>query len=125
MVGSTLLAVTLVPVLVQLARARAVSCEDRNIVMRLLLKIYDPVLNWALNHRKTVIAPRRCCSASALLTAFGLPRALGGENSRCRLDAHSPMVQGFGKEFMPPLNEGSLLYMPVLMPKTVSRKSSA
>jgi Cu(I)/Ag(I) efflux system membrane protein CusA/SilA len=26
--------------------------------------------------------------------------------------------QGFGKEFMPPLNEGSLLYMPVMMPKT-------
>jgi Cu(I)/Ag(I) efflux system membrane protein CusA/SilA len=33
-------------------------------------------------------------------------------------DRTADLVTGFGKEFMPPLNEGSLLYMPVMMPKT-------
>jgi Cu(I)/Ag(I) efflux system membrane protein CusA/SilA len=43
--------------------------------MRFLLKIYDPTLNWALNHRKTVIARRSAVARDALLGAFGLPRA--------------------------------------------------
>jgi Cu/Ag efflux pump CusA len=85
MVGSTLLAVTLVPVLCSSAGARAVSREDRNIIMRVLLKIYDPVLNWALKHRKTVISAAALLLATALL---GVRSAAGvdGEDSRCGLD---------------------------------------
>ena len=44
--------------------------------MRLLLGIYDPVLNWALKHRKTVIAGATLLLASALILAFGLPRPM-------------------------------------------------
>jgi len=118
MVGSTLLAVTLVPVLCSLLVRGPFHSEDRNIIMRLLLKIYDPVLNWALNHRKTVISAAALLLASALLMAFGLPRAWVKDIRDVGWPRTANLVQGFGKEFMPPLNEGSLLYMPVLLPKT-------
>ena len=74
MVGSTLLAVTLVPVLCSLLVRGPFHSEDRNVIMRLLLKIYDPVLNWALNHRRTVVGAAAMLLATALLMAFGLPR---------------------------------------------------
>jgi Cu(I)/Ag(I) efflux system membrane protein CusA/SilA len=118
MVGSTLLAVTVVPVLCSLLVRGPFHAEDRNIIMRMLLKIYDPVLNWALNHRKTVIGAAAMLLATALLMAFGLPRAWTANIRDAGWPRTANLVQGFGKEFMPPLNEGSLLYMPVLLPKT-------
>jgi Cu(I)/Ag(I) efflux system membrane protein CusA/SilA len=118
MVGSTLLAVTVVPVLCSLLVRGPFHSEDRNIIMRVLLKIYDPVLNWALNHRKTIIGAAALLLASALLMAFGLPRAWVADIRDAGWTRTANLVRGFGKEFMPPLNEGSLLYMPVLLPKT-------
>ncbi len=118
MVGSTLLAVTVVPVLCSLLVRGPFHSEDRNIIMRVLLKIYDPVLNWALQHRKTVIGAAAMLLATALLIAFGLPRAWTANIREAGWPRTANLVQGFGKEFMPPLNEGSLLYMPVLLPKT-------
>ena len=95
MVGSTLLAVTAVPVLCTWLVRGPFHPEDRNRVMRLLLKIYDPALDFALNHRKTVLA------AAAVLLAAALA-----------------LIPRMGSEFMPPLNEGSLLLMPSLVPAT-------
>jgi copper/silver efflux system protein len=118
MIGSTLLAVTLVPVLCSLLVRGPFHGEDRNIVMRLLLKLYDPTLNWALKHRKTVISAAMVLLALALITAFGLPKAFVKNFRDRQWDRTADLVQGFGKEFMPPLNEGALLHMPVLMPKT-------
>ncbi|MBK8000435.1 MAG: efflux RND transporter permease subunit [Verrucomicrobia bacterium] len=118
MIGSTLLAVTLVPVLCSLLVRGPFHGEDRNLVMRLLLKIYDPALNWALNHRKTVMGAAVLLLAAALLTAFGLPRTWVKDLRDRGWERTANLAQGFGKEFMPPLNEGSLLYMPVLHPKT-------
>jgi Cu(I)/Ag(I) efflux system membrane protein CusA/SilA len=118
MIGSTLLAVTLVPVLCSLLVRGPFHSEEHNIVMKFLLRIYEPSLNWALGHRKTVIAAAMLILAFALLTAFGLP---GAAVKKIRDAGHPHLadaVSGFGKEFMPPLNEGSLLYMPVMMPKT-------
>jgi len=118
MIGSTLLAVTLVPVLCSLLVRGPFHSEEHNIVMKFLLRIYEPSLNWALDHRKTVIAAAMLILTFALLTAFGLP---GAAVKKIRDAGHPHLadaVSGFGKEFMPPLNEGSLLYMPVMMPKT-------
>lgn len=118
MIGSTLLAVTLVPVLCSLLVRGPFHSEERHIVMRLLLRIYEPVLDWALRHRKTVISAAALLLAVALTIAFGLPspwlKSLE-ENGHPQV---ARLVEGFGKEFMPPLNEGSLLFMPVLLPKT-------
>ena len=117
MIGSTLLAVSIVPVLASLLVRGPFHSEDRNWVMRVLLGIYDPVLNWALRWRKTVLLCAFLLLTSALVLAFGLPRPL-----RQKLEAIHPklgtLAAGMGTEFMPPLNEGSLLFMPVLLPST-------
>jgi Cu(I)/Ag(I) efflux system membrane protein CusA/SilA len=118
MIGSTLLAVTLVPVLCSLLVRGPFHSEEKNIVMKFLLRIYEPALNWALNHRKTVIASAFLILCFALLEAFGLPRAAVKQIRDAGYPRVAALVTGFGREFMPPLNEGSLLYMPVMMPKT-------
>jgi Cu(I)/Ag(I) efflux system membrane protein CusA/SilA len=118
MIGSTLLAVTLVPVLCSLLVRGPFHSEDKNIVMKFLLRLYEPTLNWALNHRKTVITLAMLILSFALLEAFGLPRATVKQIRDAGYPRVAEIVTGFGKEFMPPLNEGSLLYMPVMIPKT-------
>ncbi len=114
MVGATLLAVTLVPVLCTLLVRGPFHSEDRNWIMRALLALYDPVLNWALRCRKTVLALAATLLVGCCFLAFGLPS---------RIASHLPtsvshLFRGFGSEFMPTLEEGSLLFMPVLLPST-------
>jgi copper/silver efflux system protein len=116
MIGSTLLAVTLVPVLGAALVRGPFHSEDRNLVMRALLKIYDPILSWALNHRKTVLSLATLLLAAALLLAFGIPRDWNAKIHARGLHRLALVTKGFGSEFMPPLNEGSLLFMPVLLP---------
>lgn len=118
MIGSTLLAVTLVPVLCSVLVRGPFHSEEKNIVMKFLLRVYEPTLNWALKHRVTVVTTAMLILAVSLLTAFGLPRAWVKQIRDKGYDRTADLVTGFGKEFMPPLNEGSLLYMPVMMPKT-------
>lgn len=118
MIGSTLLAVTLVPVLCSLLVRGPFHSEEHNIVMKFLLRLYEPTLNWALNHRKTVIASAFLILAVALVVAFGLPRSAVKRLHDAGYPRLADTVTGFGKEFMPPLNEGSLLFMPVMIPKT-------
>jgi Cu(I)/Ag(I) efflux system membrane protein CusA/SilA len=118
MVGSTLLAVTAVPVLAAWLVRGPFHSEDRNLIMRLLLRVYDPALNWALAHRRTVLALAACILGSALVLAFGLPRAWNRGIEERGLPGLARLTRGMGSEFMPPLNEGSLLFMPVLLPST-------
>src|SRR4030095_9886570 len=51
MLGSTLLAVTIVPVLCTVLVRGPFHPEERNWVMRVLLRLYEPVLNFALRHK--------------------------------------------------------------------------
>ncbi len=118
MIGSTLLAVTLVPVLCSLLVRGPFHSEDRNIVMKFLLSIYQPTLDWALEHRKTVVTLAMMILSVSLLIAFGLPRETVKKLRDAGFIRSADLVTGFGKEFMPPLNEGSLLFMPVMIPKT-------
>lgn len=116
MIGSTFLAVTVVPALCTLLVRGPFHSEDRNIVMRLLLRIYDPLLDFALRQRKTVMALAALILTSALIVAFGLPRSLN--EKLASIPSLQRLTRGMGKEFMPPLNEGSLLYMPTFVPAT-------
>lgn len=115
-IGSSLLAVTIVPVLCTWLVRGPFHAEDRNVVMRALLHLYDPALDFALGHRRTVLACAAVLLGAAATVAFGLPgrlnRALAGVPVLQRVTA------GMGKEFMPPLNEGSILFMPTFVPAT-------
>jgi copper/silver efflux system protein len=118
MIGSTILAVTLVPVLCTVFVKGPFHSEDRNVVMNFLLKIYEPTLDWALRHRKTVVGGAGLILSAAMLTAFGLPQKVLEKISDAGYPQVAMAMSGFGREFMPPLNEGSLLFMPVMLPKT-------
>ena len=114
MIGATVFAVTLVPVLCSFLVRGPFHAEDRNGVMRALLALYNPVLDWALRCRKTVLALAATLLAFCSLLAFGLPSSVSS-----RLPERvSHLFAGFGSEFMPTLQEGSLLFMPVLLPST-------
>src|SRR5215510_14317417 len=93
MVGATIIAVTLVPVLCTLLLRGKFHAEHANPVMRTLHFIYRPVLRFALNHRVTTVALAALLFSGAIFVATGI-----------------------GKEFMPPLNEGDLMFMPVTDP---------
>ena len=114
LIGAVLLAVTAVPVFCTILVRGPFKPESENWLMKSLLKIYDPVLNWALGHPKTVLGLAFGLLAVSVGIAFGLPRAV---TSRLpgSLAKHAT---GFGSEFMPTLEEGSLLFMPVLLPAT-------
>jgi Cu(I)/Ag(I) efflux system membrane protein CusA/SilA len=114
LIGAVLLAVTAVPVFCTLLVRGPFKPESENWLMKYLLRIYEPVLDWALVNRKSVLALAGALLAMCLVVAFGLPRAI---NARLP-DSIARHTQGFGSEFMPTLEEGSLLFMPVLLPAT-------
>jgi Cu(I)/Ag(I) efflux system membrane protein CusA/SilA len=91
--AATVVAVTLVPVLCSLLLGGTVRREEDNPVMRVLHRVYQPALGAALRHRWVTVG-----TASLLfVTALGLAR-------------------GIGSEFMPALNEGDLMFMPIADP---------
>ncbi len=91
--GATVIAVTLVPVLCTLLLGGKFHSEDANPVMRGLQRLYRPALEWALRHRAITI--------SLALALFGGALTLTAQ---------------IGSEFMPPLNEGDLMFMPIADP---------
>ena len=54
--------------------------------------------------------------AAALVLAFGVPSKIVSQFSTLNPQLAAKLPRGMGSEFMPPLNEGSLLFMPVLLP---------
>jgi Cu(I)/Ag(I) efflux system membrane protein CusA/SilA len=93
MLFSSFLAITLTPVLMTLFIRGKIRPEEKNPVSIVLHRLYEPVARFALRFRKTVIVIAIVLMA---LTAY-------------------PFMK-LGSEFMPPLYEGSLFYMPVTMP---------
>ena len=118
MIGATVFAVTLVPVLCSFLVRGPFHAEDRNGVMRGLMALYNPVLDWALRCRKTVLALAATLLAFCGLLAFGLPDRLVTQLATLNPQLAAKLPPGFGSEFMPTLQEGSLLFMPVLLPST-------
>jgi Cu(I)/Ag(I) efflux system membrane protein CusA/SilA len=118
MVGATLLAVTLVPALCTLLVKGPFRPESENWTMKRLLRIYEPALDWALSHRRAVLGAAAGLLAAALILVWGLPRPVGRILDSWGWTRATRVAGGMGSEFMPALNEGSLLFMPVLLPST-------
>jgi len=94
MVGSTILAITLVPVLCTFLIRGKLHREDENPIMRFLRALYQPVLAWALRHRAITLSLALALFCAAIYTATTI-----------------------GSEFMPPLNEETAVFMPITDPR--------
>jgi Cu(I)/Ag(I) efflux system membrane protein CusA/SilA len=116
MMGAAVLAITLVPVLCASLIRGTFKAENENWLMCGLLAIYDPILAWALRFRKTVLTLAGISLIAAMILALGLPRQIVSQVAKVSPDLAEKLPHGMGSEFMPPLNEGSLLFMPVLLP---------
>ncbi|MCC6232601.1 MAG: efflux RND transporter permease subunit [Verrucomicrobiales bacterium] len=116
--GATLLAVTAVPVLCSLLVRGPFHREEDNWIMRVLLAIYDPVLRWSLRHRVAVIAGAAMLLGMAVTLVTGLPQSWVKQAEAKGWTGAARLFAGMGTEFMPTLEEGSLLFMPVLLPST-------
>jgi len=117
LLGAVLLAITAVPVFCTLLVRGPFKPESENWLMKNLLRVYDPVLDWALGHRRTVLGLAFALLGFSLIVAFGLPRPISSLVTRYS-SLPERYTRGFGNEFMPTLQEGSLLFMPVLLPAT-------
>ncbi len=93
MMGSAIIAITLVPVLMFFFMRGKMPPESSNPVSTFFIKLYSPVIRWVLKWKKTTIGLNLLALAIAV-----------------------PLFMNLGSEFMPPLDEGSLLYMPVTLP---------
>ena len=113
MLVASLLSITLVPVLL-IIFTKARECtqgptwwtksvnflfashkhsEEKHPISKILFKLYGPVVDWVVDHRKKVVSIAFLMVLSTISIYFKL-----------------------GSEFMPPLNEGTILYMPTTMP---------
>ncbi len=94
LIGTAIISITLVPALIPLLIRGRLSREENNWLIRSVVQMYRPVLS-ALMHR-----PRLVVWLFVLLLACGFYAA-----------------RGIGREFMPPLDEGSIMDMPVTAPR--------
>ncbi|TRW90779.1 efflux RND transporter permease subunit [Candidatus Methylobacter oryzae] len=101
MAGAALLSVTLVPVLMWLFIRGQIVPEHRNPLNRLLIWLYRPVIEGVLGWKKLTVAVAVIALAATIYPASKL-----------------------GSEFMPTLNEGTLLFMPMSLPGISVTKAS-
>jgi len=101
MVGSMILAVTLVPVLCTFLIRGKLHKEEDNPLMRGIRAFYRPTLSWALRHRVVTIAAAAALFISAVLVA-----------------------RTIGSEFMPPLDEETAVFMPITDPRISLSKAT-
>lgn len=93
MATSMILAITLIPVLMVFFMRGKMKPEAKNPVSNFFVRLYSPVLSWCLRWKKTVLA------VNIIALAFSVF-----------------LFSKTGSEFMPPLNEGTILFMPVALP---------
>ena len=102
MAAAALLSVTLVPVMMGWLIRGKIPSEDSNFLNRWLTRIYRPGLNWVMRWPKATLA----VAGAIFLTTLIPFSQLGGE-------------------FLPPLDEGDLLYMPSALPGLSPGEASA
>jgi len=100
MAGAAFLSITLVPVLMLLFIRGRIPPEHKNPIVRFLIWAYRPVIQWVMRRKGLVLV------AAAVVLGLTVYPAMK-----------------LGSEFMPVLNEGTLLYMPATLPSLSVTKS--
>jgi Cu(I)/Ag(I) efflux system membrane protein CusA/SilA len=128
MIGATVLSVTLVPVLATFLVRGKVHREEQNPVMRGARRLYEPVLAGALKRKKLTLAIAGGLFLVSLVLVAGagvllapakgflsLVRAsrASDRTAAAQVWLNTHVAPGIGREFMPPLDEGTLMFMPV------------
>jgi copper/silver efflux system protein len=98
---ASLLGLVLVPVLMTWLIRGKITSEEKNPISALLIALYNPLVSLVLRFRWLTLG---VASGALLLTWIPITR--------------------LGKEFMPPLNEGTILYMPAAVPGISSREAT-
>lgn len=93
LIVDAIVAITLTPVLISFFLKGKFKEESANPINRGLEKVYSPILKWCLKWRKTTLGINLLALAVSV-----------------------PMLFSLGTEFMPPLDERSILFMPVTLP---------
>ncbi len=93
LIVDAILVLTLAPVLISFFMKGKFKDDNKNPINRGLERIYEPVIRWCMEWKKTTLG----INILALLVSI-------------------PLIMNLGREFMPPLDEGSLLFMPVTLP---------
>ncbi|MCF6157369.1 MAG: efflux RND transporter permease subunit [wastewater metagenome] len=91
--ASIIMAITLVPILCTLLLKGKMKPMEENFTSRALLRGYQPALRWVLNYKRTFLLIPLII---VILSMF--------------------LAKRIGREFMPPLDEGSIMFMPVMLP---------
>jgi Cu(I)/Ag(I) efflux system membrane protein CusA/SilA len=91
--AAALLGITIVPILMGYFVRGKILREERNPLNRFLIRVYHPVVNWVVRFHWIVLV-----AAGVIVLVTIMP------------------FQKLGSEFMPPLYEGDLLYMPTTLP---------
>ena len=93
MAGAAILAVTIVPILIGYLVRGKMRKEEQNPITKILVRIYHPIVDFVMNRRWWVMG-----AALIIVLVTVIP------------------FSKLGSEFMPPLYEGDLLYMPTTLP---------
>ena len=122
MAAAALLAITIVPVLMGFFIRGRILPERKNPLSRLLIWLYRPLVGWVLRYKGAVIM---LAGLVLFISVFPFERKVLSRfeqqprslqyRALLRLDKAFPFEK-IGSEFMPPLYEGDLLYMPTTLP---------
>lgn len=93
LIVDAILVLTLAPVLISFFMKGKFKDDNKNPINRGLERVYEPLIRWCMKWKKTTLG----INILALLISI-------------------PLIMNLGREFMPPLDEGSLLFMPVTLP---------
>lgn len=93
LIVDAILVLTLAPVLISFFMKGKFKDDKKNPINRGLERVYEPIIRWCMEWKKTTLG----VNILALLISI-------------------PLIMNLGREFMPPLDEGSLLFMPVTLP---------
>lgn len=93
LIVDAILVLTLAPVLISFFMKGKFKDDKKNPINRGLERVYEPIIRWCMEWKKTTLG----INILALLVSI-------------------PLIMNLGREFMPPLDEGSLLFMPVTLP---------